>query len=213
MSKSLGNILDPIEIVEKYGIDQLRYYLIKEVSLGNDGSISLNNLKNCINNDLANNYGNLCQRVFSFVEKNCQNQIPKPDIPLDIDKNLTNILKNDIDELIKLINNQDLNTYIKKVVKYSFNANKYFNDLEPWSLKKKDPKRMNTILYTIIEQIKDISILLNPIMPDATNKILDILNIESEDINLNNLRQKNSLNFDKKLKKISILFKKIENDN
>ena len=72
---------------------------------------------------------------------------------------------------------------------------------------------MNTILYTIIEQIKDISILLNPIMPDATNKILDILNIESEDINLNNLRQKNSLNFDKKLKKISILFKKIENDN
>ena len=72
---------------------------------------------------------------------------------------------------------------------------------------------MNTILYTIIEQIKDISILLNPIMPDATNKILDILNIESEDINLNNLRQKNSLNFDKKLKKISILFKKVENDN
>ena len=85
--------------------------MIKEVSLGNDGSISLNNLKNCINNDLANNYGNLCQRVFSFVEKNCQNQIPKPDIPLDIDKNLTNILKNDIDELIKLINNQDLNKY------------------------------------------------------------------------------------------------------
>ena len=213
MSKSLGNILDPIEIVEKYGIDQLRYYLIKEVSLGNDGSISLNNLKNCINNDLANNYGNLCQRVFSFVEKNCQNQIPKPDIPLDIDKNLTNILKNDIDELIKLINNQDLNTYIKKVVKYSFNANKYFNDLEPWSLKNKDPKRMNTILYTIIEQIKDISILLNPIMPAATNKILDILNIKSEDINLNNLRKTNSLNHDKKLKKISILFKKIENDN
>ena len=72
---------------------------------------------------------------------------------------------------------------------------------------------MNTILYTIIEQIKDISILLNPIMPAATNKILDILNIKSEDINLNNLRKTNSLNHDKKLKKISILFKKIENDN
>ena len=77
MSKSLGNILDPLEIIEKYGIDQLRYYLVKEVSLGNDGSISMENLKNCINNDLANNYGNLCQRVFSFIKKNCNNKIPK----------------------------------------------------------------------------------------------------------------------------------------
>ena len=77
MSKSLGNILDPIEIINKYGIDQLRYYLVKEVSLGNDGSISMENLKNCINNDLANNFGNLCQRVFTFVKKNCDNKIPK----------------------------------------------------------------------------------------------------------------------------------------
>ena len=68
MSKSLGNILDPLEIIENFGIDQLRYYLIKEVSLGNDGSVSMKNLKDCINNDLANNYGNLCQRVFSFIE-------------------------------------------------------------------------------------------------------------------------------------------------
>ena len=66
MSKSLGNILDPLEIIKKYGIDQLRYYLIKEVSLGNDGNISLENLKKCINNDLANNYGNLCQGNFLF---------------------------------------------------------------------------------------------------------------------------------------------------
>ena len=77
MSKSLGNILDPIEIIKDYGVDQLRYYLIKEVSLGNDGTISMENLKNCINNDLANNYGNLCQRVFSFIKKNCSNKVPK----------------------------------------------------------------------------------------------------------------------------------------
>ncbi len=213
MSKSLGNILDPIDIVNKYGIDQLRYYLIKEVSLGNDGSISLENLKNCINNDLANNYGNLCQRVFSFVEKNCQNKIPKPDNFSQNDKNLTNTLKNDIPELINLMNNQNINLYIKKVVDYSFNANKYFNDSEPWSLKKSDPKRMNTILYTIIDQIKNISILLNPILPIASNKILDILNIEKTDINLDNIKKINSLGHDKNLKKISILFKKIEDDN
>ena len=69
MSKSLGNILDPLEIIEKYGIDQLRYYLIKEVSLGNDGNVSMDSLKNSINNDLANNFGNLCQRVFAFLDK------------------------------------------------------------------------------------------------------------------------------------------------
>jgi len=77
MSKSLGNILDPIEIIEKYGVDQLRYYLVKEVSLGNDGSISMDNLKNCINNDLANNFGNLCQRVTAFTIKNCNSEVPK----------------------------------------------------------------------------------------------------------------------------------------
>ena len=76
MSKSIGNILDPLEIIKDYEIDQLRYYLIK-VSLEMTGNVSLENLKNCINNDLANNYGNLCQRVFSFINKNCANKIPK----------------------------------------------------------------------------------------------------------------------------------------
>ena len=76
MSKSLGNILDPIEIINNFGVDQLRYYLSKEVSLGNDGNISLKNLTDCINNDLANNYGNLCQRVFAFINKNCDSKIP-----------------------------------------------------------------------------------------------------------------------------------------
>ena len=77
MSKSIGNILDPIEIINNFGVDQLRYYLSKEVSLGNDGNISLKNLTNCINNDLANNYGNLCQRVFAFINKNCDSKIPR----------------------------------------------------------------------------------------------------------------------------------------
>tara|TARA_X000000950_G_C13841382_1_gene630428 strand:+ start:8 stop:1549 length:1542 start_codon:yes stop_codon:yes gene_type:complete len=213
MSKSLGNILDPIEIINKYGIDQLRYYLIKEVSLGNDGSISMENLKNCINNDLANNYGNLCQRVFTFIKKNCESKIPNYSNLNNNDIKLLNNLKKNLPNLIKLMNNQELNEYIKHVVGFSFEANKYFNDSEPWALKKRDPERMRTILFTIMHQIKNISILLNPIIPNASNKILNAMNISKEDITLDKINDMNALNHVKEIDNLEILFSKIENDN
>jgi len=213
MSKSLGNILDPIEIIDKYGIDQLRYYLIKEVSLGNDGTISLENLKNCINNDLANNYGNLCQRVISFIKKNCNNKIPKKSKLTDYDKKLIYNIKNNLPKIISLINNQDLNEYMKIVVGYSFDANKYFNDSEPWAVKKTDPERMNNILFTIMEQIKNISILLNPIIPIATNKVLGAINISNQNINLDIIKDENIFDHDKELNNLEILFTKVEDDN
>ena len=210
MSKSIGNILDPIEIIETYGIDQLRYYLIKEVSLGNDGNVSLENLKNCINNDLANNYGNLCQRVFSFIKKNCSNKIPLSKNLSKEDKILTGKLKSDIKKLIDLIDKQDLNNYIKKVIEYSFDSNKYFNDLEPWSLKKTNINRMNSVLYSIVEQIKNISILLLPIIPNSANKVLDILNIETASRSISQIEKENTLNHEKELGNIEILFRKVE---
>ena len=213
MSKSLGNILDPIEIINKYGIDQLRYYLVKEVSLGNDGSISMDNLKNCINNDLANNFGNLCQRVFSFIKKNCNNKIPENKNDNEIDKKLLNNLHKNIPNLINLMNKQNLNEYIKMVVSFSFEANKYFNDSEPWAAKKKDTERMNSILNTVTQQIKNISILLYPIIPNSTIKVLKTINVNESEIKISNIVNQKILDYDIELKNLEILFTKIENDN
>ena len=170
-------------------------------------------MKKCINNDLANNYGNLCQRVFSFIKKNCNNKIPKNKNLEEVDKKLLNNLENNLSNLIKLINKQNLNEYIKMVVSFSFDANKYFNDLEPWAVKKINPDRMNVILYTVTQQIKNISILLNPIIPGSTKKILDIMNIKNEHIKINNISNYDLFDHDKELKDLEILFTKIENDN
>ena len=111
------------------------------------------------------------------------------------------------------MNNQNLNEFIKKVVNYSFDANKYFNDSEPWSVKKKDPERMNAILFTSCEQIKNISILLNSIIPIATGKVLETMNIKKENRSINKINNLECFDHNKELKELDILFKKIENDN
>ena len=212
MSKSLGNILDPLEIIKNYGIDQLRYYLIKEVSLGNDGSISLENLRNCINNDLANNFGNLCQRVLSFVEKNCNSKIPSPEKFENRDNELVNEIIKKIPKLREMMDNQELNSYVKDVISFSFNSNKYFNDLEPWKLKKTNLGRMNTVLYCILNQIKSISMLLYPIMPNSIEKTIGLMSLKKEDISLTGVENSMLLKPGNAIKKGDILFKKIENE-
>ncbi len=111
------------------------------------------------------------------------------------------------------MNNQELNEYIKTVVSFSFDANKYFNDSEPWAVKKKNPDRMNAILFTIVEQIKNISILLNPIIPNATNKVLNMINLPVENIRIDKIKDENILNNKKELGNLEILFNKIEDDN
>ena len=208
MSKSKGNILDPLEIIKKYGIDELRYYLMKEVSHGSDGSISLKSLENCINSDLANNYGNLCQRIFSFVKKNCNNKVIKNKNISKADKKLIEQTSAITKDLRDLMNNQNLNNYIKSVINISFLTNKYINDEEPWKLKN-NKEKMSNILHLSLEQIAKISILLNPIIPKATTKVLESLKINLKLTNMSFLDGKDLLSKEIVVKDLNILFKKI----
>ena len=164
-------------------------------------------------NDLdANNFGNLCQRVTAFAIKNCNGKIPSEIEFQNDDLTILNKYNDNLDKIRLKIDEQNINFYIDYIINSLFEANKYFNDQEPWK-KKNDPVRLNTIVYTTLEIVRKISFLLNPIIPVSSLKALKIFNLSQKDIKLQTISNNEFLTKGMNINKIDILFKKIEKED
>ncbi len=175
MSKSVGNVVDPFDLVRAYGRDQLRYFFLREVMFGQDGNYSSEAIANRINADLANNLGNLAQRSLSMIYKNCDGKIPAPGELSDADKVILAAADALYGETRAAMDKQAVTRYLDAVWSVIADANRYFAAEEPWAKKKTDPKRMETILYVTAEIVRQFGILAQPVMPELAGKLLDLL--------------------------------------
>ena len=183
ISKSLGNVIDPYEIINKYGVDQIRFFLFREVPFGNDGDFSKDAIAQRINADLSNNFGNLVQRVTAFVVKNSNSLVQKSEAIISEDKKLINLLKDKFEAYLVFMEKQQIDKAIKTVFELISETNSYIDNQAPWLLKKNNIKRMNTVLFIALNIIRCASLLLMPVIPISSNKILDILNINQSERN------------------------------
>ena len=181
MSKSVGNVVDPFSIVEEYGVDPVRYFFLREVPFGKDGSYSHEAIVNRTNADLANDLGNLAQRSLSMIAKNCNGAVPDHGEFSAEDKALLEDAGGLLEKVRGFHDRQAIHRAIEAIWKVVADANRYFASQEPWALKKSDPERMQTVLYVTGETIRQIAILAQPYIPGSAAKLLDLLAVDETD--------------------------------
>ena len=177
MSKSLGNVLDPFTLADHYGVDALRYFFLREVPFGRDGSFSDEAIVNRVNADLANDIGNLAQRSLSMIGKNCDAALPAPQEFSAEDKAMLSLFDGLKEKTDAAMRGHELHNYLAVVMDAVSEANRYFASQEPWALKKTDPARMGTVLYVTAELVRQAAILLQPVIPEGAGKLLEALSV------------------------------------
>ena len=180
MSKSVGNVISPASLIETYGVDQVRYFFLREVPFGQDGNYSHEAIINRINADLANDLGNLAQRSLSMINKNCEGRVPVPGAFTPEDHEILAAADAILAEARTHHDVQAINKALDAIWRVVADANRYFAAQAPWGLKKTDPERMGTVLYVTAELLRQFGILTQPYMPTAAPKLLDLLSIPAD---------------------------------
>ena len=210
ISKSIGNTIDPNEMIDKYGLDQFRYFLIREIPLGNDGDFSKEAFLNRINSDLSNNLGNLIQRVMKFIYKNYDNRLPSK-----IDSTLDgyNLIKDGYDLLPfidKKIENFEISKCLEEIFIYIDKLNKFVDSNEPWKVFKVEKEKAGNGLSILVETFRIVGILLQPFIPNFSTNLLDLLNIDKNEREFKFLNIENLLKKDHIFNKPEALFPRYE---
>jgi methionyl-tRNA synthetase len=181
MSKSVGNVIDPFALADAYGVDPLRYFLLREVPFGQDGNYSHEAIVARINADLANDLGNLAQRSLSMVARNLGGVLPKPGALQASDKAMLDAADALIGKAREAMLTQQLHQVLNAIWAVVAEANRYFAGAAPWALAKTDPPRQGTVLYVTAEVLRQVAILILPFMPASGEKLLDLLAIPASE--------------------------------
>jgi methionyl-tRNA synthetase len=179
MSKSKGNVIDPVVLVNRYGLDAIRYFLLREVPFGADGVFSNEALVNRINSDLANDLGNLLSRTVAMIDKYFDGQIPQPDILEEVDRELEEMALATPSKVEDLMDSLLFSNALSEIWKLVSRTNKYIDETTPWTLAKDESlrPRLGTVLYHLAESLRFISVLISPFMPSTPIKIREQLGI------------------------------------
>ena len=187
MSKSVGNVIDPFSLADTYGVDQLRYFFMREVPFGQDGNYSHEAIVNRINADLANDLGNLAQRSLSMIAKNCDAAVPSPGPFAQADQDMLWLADALPAKARAAMGDYALHTTLAEIWAVVAEANRYFASQEPWKLRKSDPERMATVLYVTGEILRAVGILAQPFVPQAAGKLLDLVAVAPEERQLSHV--------------------------